>query len=203
MKMGSGGVDEDGLSSRGRRGFLYQTAIVVGALFPSVLGVERARADGSTHGKACCGLAKEHSDTCHSKEHSACPGWVLYWECQHGDARYWRLECYVVGGRNPGDHCSFKNNVHCSRAVHPDERGDLVSRPKPSVPEPQEPPETPPEENPGCGGDDSSVGVSVNVGIGDDANDGGESTGIPWSPEPGDDPCDPVDAAKSPTGLGK
>lgn len=57
MKIGSGGVDEDGLSSRGRRDFLYQTAIVVGAFFSGVLGVERAEATLTTaqpHGVVPC-----------------------------------------------------------------------------------------------------------------------------------------------------
>lgn len=199
MKIESERVDEHGPSSRGRRDFLYRTASVVGAVVSGVLGVQRAQGagPGSAVETACCGLAKGHSDTCHSKEHGACPGWVLYWECQHGDSVYWCLECYQVGGRSPGEDCFYKNNVHCSRAVHPDERADLVSEPRYSVPEPQEPPEPPPEENLGCGGDDISVGISV--GIGDDANDGGESTGIPWWPTPGDDPCDPVQPADSPS----
>ena len=197
MKMGTERMNEDGLSSRGRRDFLYRTAVVVGAFFSGVVGVERTRADGSSHRKACCGLAKQHDDACHSKEH-ACRGWVLYWECDHEGDRFWCVECYDVGGREPGEHCRYKNNVHCSRAVPPDERDDLASPPRRNVPQPPPPPETP-EENEGCGDDDIAVGVSVNIGIGEDANDGGESTGIPWHPEPGTDPCNPVDDSASET----
>ena len=196
MRTESGDVQEDVLSSRERRDFLHRTAIVIGAFFSGVVGVERARADGSSHRKACCGLAQPHDETCHSKEHSACRGWILYWECDHEGDRYWCVECYEVGARDPGETCHYKRNVDCSRAVAPDERDDLASSPRRNVPEPPPPPETP-EENPGCGGDDISVGISV--GIGGDANDGGESTGVPWWPTPGDDPCDPVEPAASPS----
>lgn len=198
MRTESGDAQVDVLSSRERRDFLQRTAIVIGAFFSGVVGVERARADGSSHRKACCTLAKPHDDTCHSKEHSACRGWILYWECDHGGDTYWCVECYEVGARAPGEHCRYKRNVDCSRAVPPDERDDLASPPRRNVPEPPPPPETP-EQNPGCGGDDTTVGVSANARIGNDGDDGGGSTGIPGSPEPGDDPCDPVEPAASET----
>lgn len=163
-----------------------RTAVVVGAVVSGVFGVKRARAD-SNHGGVpwCCDLAWSHSDTCKDEECAA----VLSWSCPTAADTTGHLhmvecfECYrVEGAANCLDNL---NDIKCSWAV--------LGR---ELPSPRPPPI---EENKGCGGDDATVGVSVNVGVGDDANDGGESAGIPWWPTPGDDPCDPVQPAASPS----
>jgi len=197
-KRASRDVDEHGLPSRGRRDFLYQTAIVIGTFFSGVLGAKRARADDLGIVTACCILAKPHTDTCHSQNHaSPCRGWVLYWDCTHEGTEYWCVECYEIGGRNPGDDCWDKDNVHCSRAVTPDKQGDLVPKPRRKVPEPEEPPEVRPED-PDCGDDEGiSIGISIGVGDGGGDADGVGDPGTPGWPEPGTD-CDPRDPADSP-----